>query len=175
MLIALAGLPGTGKSTLAGLLATRLPAVVLDKDRVRACLFPPGDIAYSADQDDFVMDVVYRLADQLLRRDRGRHVFIDGRTFSKQEQVTELLRWASRIGVPLKMIECVCADEVAESRLGQDAACSAHPAANRTVALYRSLKAQADPLTVPRLVIDTGRAGPAACAEQALAYLRGAG
>jgi dephospho-CoA kinase len=42
MLIALAGLPGTGKTTLAGHLAARLPGVVLDKDRIWACLFPPG-------------------------------------------------------------------------------------------------------------------------------------
>ena len=175
MLIALAGLPGTGKSTLAGLLAVELPGVVLDKDRVRACLFPPEDIAYSAEQDDFVMDVVYRVADHLFRRDCGRHVLIDGGTFSKHEQETELLRWAGQIGVPLKVIECVCADEVAEHRLCEDAATSGHPAANRTIALYRSLKAQAETLTVPRLMIDTGKADPAACAEQALAYLRAAG
>jgi predicted kinase len=41
MLIAMAGLPGSGKSTLATCLEPRLGAVVLDKDRVRAALFPP--------------------------------------------------------------------------------------------------------------------------------------
>jgi predicted kinase len=175
MLIALAGLPGTGKSTVAGQLATRLPGIVLDKDRLRACLFPPDEIAYSADQDDFVMDVAYRVAGQLFRSNRDQYVLIDGRTFTKEHQVADLFRWAGRIAVPVKVIECVCADAVAEGRLGRDAAGPGHPAANRTVALYCSLKAQAEPLRVPRLVIDTGADDLAACVDRALAYVRGAG
>jgi adenylylsulfate kinase len=53
MLIAMAGLPGSGKSTLAARLEERLGAVVLDKDRVRAALFPPRVLDYSAAQDDW--------------------------------------------------------------------------------------------------------------------------
>jgi predicted kinase len=175
MLIALAGLPGTGKTAVAGHLAARLPGIVLDKDRLRACLFPPSEIAYSADQDDFVMDVAYRVADQLFRGNRDRYVLIDGRTFTKEHQVADLFRWAGRIAVPVKVVECVCADAVAEGRLGRDTAGHGHPAANRTVALYRALKAQAEPLRVPRLVLDTGADDLAACVDRALAYVRGAG
>ena len=40
MLIAMAGLPGTGKSTLATALADALPAVVLDKDKLRTGSYP---------------------------------------------------------------------------------------------------------------------------------------
>ena len=43
-----AGLPGTGKSTLARALAERLGAAVLDKDRVRGALFPGALTDYSA-------------------------------------------------------------------------------------------------------------------------------
>ena len=50
MLVALAGLPATGKTSLAGQLAARLPGLVLDKDRIRSCLFPPEEVAYSAGQ-----------------------------------------------------------------------------------------------------------------------------
>jgi predicted kinase len=175
MLVALAGLPGTGKTTLAGYLAARLPAVVLDKDRLRACLFPPGEVAYSAEQDDFVMDVAYRVADQLFRSHRDRHVLIDGRTFSRAYQVADLFGWAERIGVPVRVIECVCADAVAEGRLRRDTDRPGHPAANRTVDLYRSLKAQAEPLRVPRLVIDTGVGDPVDCVGRALSYIRGIG
>lgn len=60
MIIAMAGLPGVGKSTLARALAARLDAVVLDKDRIRASLFPPSHVDYSRDQDDFCIDVMYR-------------------------------------------------------------------------------------------------------------------
>jgi predicted kinase len=41
MLIAMAGLPASGKSTLAARLASELAGVVLSKDQVRAALFPP--------------------------------------------------------------------------------------------------------------------------------------
>jgi predicted kinase len=133
MLIALAGLPGTGKTALAGHLAAKLPGVVLDKDRLRACLFPPEEVAYSAEQDDFVMDVAYRVADQLFRSNRERHVLIDGRTFSKGDQVADLFRWAGRIGVPVKVVECVCADAVAEERLGRDTARPGHAGGERQV------------------------------------------
>ncbi|MGH3919724.1 MAG: AAA family ATPase [Pseudonocardiaceae bacterium] len=50
MIVAMAGLPGVGTSTLAGALAPRLHAVVLDKDRIRAGLFPPSYVDYTADQ-----------------------------------------------------------------------------------------------------------------------------
>src|SRR5690242_18237303 len=41
MLIAMAGLPGTGKSAIAARLAAELDAVALSKDDVRGALFPP--------------------------------------------------------------------------------------------------------------------------------------
>src|SRR5947209_2269421 len=46
MLIAMAGLPGTGKSTLARQMARALSGVVLDKDVIRAALFPPALVEY---------------------------------------------------------------------------------------------------------------------------------
>ena len=73
MLIAMAGLPGSGKSTAAAYLAERLGAVVLDKDRVRAALFPPPVLDYSAEQDEITMAALYRAAAAILS-DAGRTV-----------------------------------------------------------------------------------------------------
>ena len=114
MLIALAGLPATGKSTLAQHLAAALPGVVLDKDHIRAALFPSSEIEYSTTQDDFCVDIMYQVATYMFRRDPNKHVIIDGRTFLKQYQVIELIDAARRIGVPLKIIECVCSDATAQ-------------------------------------------------------------
>lgn len=62
MLIALAGLPGTGKSTLAARLATELNGVVLSKDQVRAALFPSPVLDYSATEDEICMDAIFTAA-----------------------------------------------------------------------------------------------------------------
>lgn len=156
MLIALAGLPGTGKSTLAAMLARSLPLAVLDKDRVRAALFSSELVAYSFEQDDFVFDILLQTAGYLL--DKGVAVALDGRTFSRRYQVKNLLRFASEHQAPLKIIECHCPDETARQRLTPEAAQQAdHVAANRTFSTYLELKTQAEPLTAPHLSVDTSQ------------------
>lgn len=173
MWIAMAGLPGTGKSTLASRLADAVGGVVLCKDVVRGTLFPPAVLDYSADQDDVTMRAIYAAAAAIRRADPGRHVVLDGRTFSRAYQVRDLLEAASAAGAELRVIECVCADEVARVRLARDAAAGTHPAANRTPELHALARARAEPLSVPRLVLDTGETPPDECLARAVAYLTG--
>jgi predicted kinase len=151
MLVALSGLPGTGKSTLARALSAELGAPVLDKDAVRAALFGPQGTDYSRSQDDRCMAAIYaeaaRLADGARREDAARvAAILDGRTFSRHESVAGLLDAARAAGAALLVVECRCADRVAEARLLADAARGTHPAANRGVALHRALRAAAEAL-----------------------------
>lgn len=81
MLTLMAGLPGTGKSTLSRALAAELHGTVLDKDHIRAALFAAEDIEYSTEQDDFCMAVTLKVAGYLFRKDPSRLIFLDGRTF----------------------------------------------------------------------------------------------
>ncbi len=171
MLIAMAGLPGSGKSTLAARLAGALKGQVLDKDRVRTCLFRPEDVEYSREQDDFCMDVLYRTAAFLLRRDAGRSVLIDGRPFAYPDQVEALAQFARREKLALKWIECVCSDETARQRLEACGAQADHPAANRSYALYLALKAVREPLPEPKCIVNTER-GLEECLQRCLEYLR---
>jgi predicted kinase len=173
MLVAMAGLPGTGKSTLANRLAAELGGVVLGKDAVRSALFPPPALDYSAEQDDLTMSAVYAAAASIRRRHPGCAVILDGRTFLKAYQVRDLLRLADEVGEPPRVIECVSADDVARGRLERDLAADVHPAKNRTFALYLAVKARAEPLTLPRLVLDTGAVPLDECVRRALEYLRG--
>ena len=53
MIILMAGLPGTGKSTLARQLASRTSGRVLSKDEIRHTIFADHEIEYSSRQDDF--------------------------------------------------------------------------------------------------------------------------
>jgi adenylylsulfate kinase len=172
MLIALAGLPGAGKSTLAASLAREVGGVVLSKDAARAALFPPPVLDYSAAQDDLVMGAVFQAAAYVLRADPGRAVLLDGRTFSRAYQVRDLLALAASLGETPAVIECVCDDAVARDRLGRDRALGQHPAGNRTYELYLAAKSRAAPIPVPHLVLDTGRLSPDDCVQRCLHYLR---
>lgn len=167
MLVVLAGLPGAGKSTLAAALADRLGGVVLNKDRVRAELFPGPTLRYTAEQDDAAMTAVYAAASLILRDDPGRTVLVDGRTFSKRRQFDAV----RAMGVPFRVVECVCADDVAERRIADDAAAGTHPAGNRTPELFRAVRARAEALDLPRLTLDTGVLPLDECVRRAAEYL----
>ncbi len=175
MLIAMAGLPGTGKSTLASRLAEELGGVVLSKDTVRSALFPPPVLDYSTEQGDIAMAAVYRAAAYLRTTFPRRAVILDGRTFLRAYQVRDLFALAASLRETPALIECVCADEVARQRLEHDLTRGEHPAKNRTYDLYLAVKAAAEPLQQPRLVLDTGATPLGECVRQSLAYLHEAG
>lgn len=152
MLILMAGLPGTGKSTLSRALAAELHGTVLDKDEIRAALFPPADIEYSTEQDEFVMRVMLKVAGYIFRNDPARYVFLDGRTFSRHYQLDRATGYAEAVGQPWRIIECVCSEESAKERLSEDAS---HLAANRTFSLYLEVKARFEEITLQRTIVNT--------------------
>ena len=153
MLIVMAGLPGTGKTTVARRLAERFSAVVLSKDTVRHALFPPKLVEYSTEQDDFVIDVLLRTAEFLWGRDRERVIILDGRTFSRAAQLRHVTEFAERQGQRWRIVECVCADEVARKRLAR--ADTEHPAGNRTPGLYDEVKRRWEEIPEPKVVVRT--------------------
>ena len=152
MLILMAGLPGTGKSTLSQALAAKLGGTVINKDELRAALFEPGDIEYSTEQDEFCMRVMLKVAGYLLRKDPARKVFLDGRTFSRRYQLDRATGYAQAIGQPWRILECICRDDTARQRLDHD---RAHLAQNRDSHLYLEVKARFEEITFPKTVIDT--------------------
>jgi predicted kinase len=171
VLIVMAGLPGSGKSTLAARLEQELGAVVLDKDRVRAALFPPRVLDYSAEQDDIGMTAIYQAAGVILKANPNQPVLIDGRTFLRRGQVARLMQFASSVSASPSFIECVCDDAVACERLEVDRERGGHPAGNRTFALHQALKAAAEPIQGARLILDTGKLSLEECVRRCLDYL----
>ena len=171
MLILMAGLPGTGKSTLSRTLAAELGGTVLDKDVIRAALFPPADIEYSTEQDEFVMRVMLKVAGYIFRKNPTRHVFLDGRTFSRRYQLDRATGYSEAIGQPWRIIECVCTEESAKKRLSDDAA---HLAANRNFSLHLEVKARFEEITLPKTVVNTDQP-LAECLAQVRTALRAEG
>jgi predicted kinase len=171
MLIVMAGLPAAGKTSLAAALQKALGAVVLNKDTVRAVLFPAPVLDYSTAQDDVCIAAVYQATTLILHSSPRQVIILDGRTYLRSYQVRDVLALADALKTPAKIIECVCDDDVAKARLESDRTHGAHPAGNRTFALYLSLKTSAEPIQVPRLVLDTGKSSLEECVRRSLTFL----
>jgi len=168
MIILMAGLPGTGKTTLARELAARTSGRVLSKDEFRHAIFSPEEVEYSSRQDDFCLQLMLETAGYFLSRDPARMISLDGRPFSRRYQIENVLAAAASLHQSWKILECVCSEETARRRLEADAAGSAHPAGNRDYQLYLKVKDRFEAITHPKTVISTDQP-LVVCIQQALA------
>ncbi len=170
MIVMMAGLPGTGKSTLARMLVQTLSGAVLDKDIIRAALFSPPHIEYSRTQDDFCQEIMLHAAAYLLEKNSSLFVFLDGRTFSLRYQRERVIEFCSQRKIDWRILECICAEATALGRLQSALAAHTHPATNRTPELYHQLQQAWEPIDLPKLLLETGNSLDS-CAELAIRYL----
>ena len=170
MVVIMAGLPGTGKSTVACSLAQRLPCAVLDKDMIRSALFTPPHVEYSRVQDDFCQEIMLQTTAYLLRKNLSLYVLLGGRTFSRSYQRERVLEFCSQLETQWAILECVCSEQTALARLEKAAKERIHPATNRTPHLYHQVQKAWEPIEDPKLVIDTEASLPS-CTDRAMQYL----
>jgi predicted kinase len=155
MIVIMAGLPASGKTTLCRALARQVAGTVLDKDQIRSALFSPQDIEYSSEQDDLCVEIMLQTAAYILSKNPKRAVFLDGRPFSRGSQIERILREAEALHQRWRILECVCSEQSARKRLDQEAGSGTHPAGNRDYQLYLSVKGQFEEITRPKTVLDT--------------------
>jgi predicted kinase len=174
MIVLMAGLPGTGKTTLARELAARTAGRVISKDDVRHALFRDDEIEYSTRQDDFCLGVMLQLAGEILERDRKRIVFLDGRPFSRGYQIDNVVNKAAGLHQGWQILECVCSEETARQRLQADVVKGTHSARNRDFKLYETARVGFEAIVDAKTIIDTDQPFEHCISQalSALAYLR---
>jgi hypothetical protein len=149
-LILVGGMPGTGKTTLAGRLADRLGAVHLSSDRIRKELagIDPGRSAaidyrhgiYTAEWTDRTYRELLHRAGRLL--ERGETVVLDA-SWSRESPRRAAHRLAADAHVPLVELRCAAAAATVAARLrGRAAAGSSVSDADQVIA--DALAADAD-------------------------------
>jgi uncharacterized protein len=123
-LVLVAGLPGTGKSRLAGLLAAAAGFIVVATDVTRKGLagvrwgpeVPPDPHAdlYTAEWNERTYDACLAEAERHLLA--GRRVLVDG-TFREARRRAAFLALARRLAVPARVLVCTAPPEVVRARL----------------------------------------------------------
>jgi adenylylsulfate kinase len=169
MIVAMAGLPGSGKSFFAKRLASLKKAILLDKDTFRSNLFPEELIDFTDEQNDLCVEIMLKVAEYILRKNDRAVIIIDGRTFTKKARVDHLIKLVNAIGTELKFIECVCSDETARKRIAGDGI--GHLAKNRNFDLYLKLKQDSDELRESKLILDTDTISIEDRLQKAVEYL----
>ncbi|WP_232686432.1 AAA family ATPase [Halobacterium zhouii] len=111
-LVVVCGLPGAGKTTVSEYVAERLDGQLYRTDVIRKELFQ--DPEYTPEEREAVYAELHRRAKATL--DAGRSVVLDG-TFKLREHRGESRRAAQAIGVPLALVQVVCAEDVVRDRI----------------------------------------------------------
>jgi predicted kinase len=112
MLIIICGLPGSGKSSLARKLRSRLPAAYLNSDVVRKQIFPKPQ--YTENEKKDVYNDIVNQAEKMLHQ--GKNVIVDA-TFYTRKYRQMMIDTAESAGSEHCIIMCTLPEETVKARL----------------------------------------------------------
>lgn len=160
LIVAVGGLAGTGKTTLAAALADALGAELLRTDVVRQELFGAGSHVASVDAGIYRPEAREQVYVELYRRAAALHavrvsVVLDG-TFCTVESLQRARKLAADPSSTFLAIECVCPREIARDRISRRLA-AGHDASDAGPEVHESQRNrwEAWPAEVPQVRVDT--------------------
>ena len=170
-LIVFAGLPGTGKTSLARAVARDLHAVYLDKDTIEDCTITLADRMRMAQSRELAGALSYDLLADLARDNLslGLSVVLDSpaKHGAFRDRVKQLARSAK---ADLQLVECICTDEILLRLRIENRSADLPEYHTRDWGEYQRERAQFERLTERRLVVDTAES-LALNVRKVLAYL----
>ena len=110
MVVALMGLPGSGKTTLAEALAPRIPARTVSRDAVRDAMFRP--CSFSEDEKAAAFEAVLHAL--RVNCDLGRSTVVDGMPFSREGEFEAVQRVCLDRGC--RALPVLCSVPIEEAR-----------------------------------------------------------
>lgn len=134
VLFLMTGLPGTGKTTAAHLIAQTVGGVTIASDQVRRDLFdasPPASGPHPKTQALYDRSVTQRVYDHLVKRARslleaGQCVILDA-TYARQAHRRVVWDLAKALGTPSLLIRVNCPETIALERLQRRLQSGTHP------------------------------------------------
>ena len=159
--VALMGLPGAGKSTVSGHLATKLGLRRVDRDEIRAALFPRCDYSVLEKRAAF-RSLLHALE---VNCALGHSSVIDGMTFSRRRDLERVARTVEPFNARLLPIWLEVPPDVARARIARDlAAGHPHVAGDRKPALVDEVLQRLQQPDARVVVVDASKPAEQVCA-----------
>jgi predicted kinase len=152
-LVALCGLPGTGKSHFAAALAAHIPCLALGSDRLRKILVP--EPRYTREEHARVFRAAHALLESLLAQ--GHRVVFDATNLTERarEPLGEI---AARVGVPLLLVQFHAPPTLVRQRLARRSRGEINDTwSDADWRIYCRLYPGQEPVTGPHIFVDSSR------------------
>jgi predicted kinase len=153
LIVALIGLPGAGKSTIARTLEVRLGLRRVCRDAIRQAMFPRCDFSFVEKRAAFRTVLLTVEINCLL----GESSVIDGMTFSRREDYDQVVAVADAHGFDVLPLLIDCPPALARERIARDLLDGRHPAADREPELVDIVARRFDPPPAAAIRIDAAR------------------